>query len=285
MTIFTHDPRITPARADLAAEHLTGVIAAPRYARARLMRVAHALAPLSQSPARDIPIDTQALRGESVDVYEIDQEGWAWGQLRGDKYVGYMPAEALREDVATPTHRVSVIRTFVYPGPNMKLPPLMALSLGAAVAVRGGKDAFSAVEGGYVWRAHLAALDAFESDFVAVAERFLHAPYLWGGKTSQGIDCSGLVQVSLGSSGRACPRDSDMAEKALGTPLAIADDLSSLRRGDLIYWKGHCGIMRDADELLHANGHHMLVASEPLRVARDRIRAIGAGPITSIRRL
>ena len=137
----------------------------------------------------------------------------------------------------------------------------------------------------FVFADHLQPVDTREKDFVAVAERFLHVPYLWGGKTSLGIDCSGLVQVSLEAAGIAAPRDTDLQEKAIGTPLAFDADLTGLRRGDLVFWRGHVGIMRDETTLLHANAHHMLVVSEPLRAARDRILGKTWQPITSIKRL
>jgi cell wall-associated NlpC family hydrolase len=279
------DRRFTPARADLAADHLRGKIDAPRYVAARAMRVVEECIPLSREPSREGSIDTQALFGEAVDVYDVDEEGWAWGQLRRDGYVGYLPAEGMRPERAAPTHRVGVIRTFVYPGPNMKQPPLMALPLGAEVVSTGERGAFLAIDGmGFVWSAHLNALDTFESDFIAVAERFLNVPYLWGGKTSAGLDCSGLMQVSLCACGVDAPRDSDVMEKNLGAPVTFNDELAGLQRGDLVFWKGHVGVMRDPNVLLHANGHSMMVSSEPLRVARDRIRAHGS-EITSIKRL
>ena len=279
------DRRFTPARADLAAESLRGLVSAPRYAAPRPMRVVEELLPLSRERRRDAPIDTQALFGEMVDVYEIDEEGWAWGQLTRDGYVGHMPAEGLRDAGAPPTRRVSAVRAHVYPAPDMKLPPVMALPLGAEFAAGDERGDFVAVAGaGFVWRAHTSARSEREADHVAVAERFEHVPYLWGGKTSLGIDCSGLAQVSLGAAGIAAPRDTDVMEAAAGEPLAFDAGLSGLARGDLVFWKGHVGIMRDAATLLHANGHRMRVSSEPLRAARDRILAAAGGDITSIRR-
>lgn len=280
------DRRFTPARADLAAERLRGEIAAPRFVAPRAMRVVAELLPLSREPRRDIPIDTQALYGEAVEIYDIDAEGWAWGQLSRDGYVGYLPMEGLHAAASRPTHRVIAPRTFVYPGPDMKLPPIMALPLGAEVAPGDARGNFFPVDGvGFVWRSHAAPLGFRENDFVAVAEQFLGVPYLWGGKTFSGLDCSGLVQVSLAAAGRPSPRDTDVIERGVGSPLAFDASLAGLRRGDLVFWKGHVGIMRDNSELLHANGHFMMVTSEPLVVARDRILAATGGAITSIRRI
>jgi hypothetical protein len=277
------DKRLTPARPDLAAEYLRGQVEARAYAPGSQMHVVHETLPLFPQPTREGPIDTHALFGETLVVYEIDGEGWAWGQLTSDGYVGYLPTEGLREVGAAPNRKVIAPRTLVYPGPSMKLPTWGALPLGARVAVAQESGDFAEVPGlGFVWREHLAGLDHAEPDFVAVAERFLHAPYLWGGKTSSGLDCSGLLQIALGAGGVAAPRDTDMMEKALGAPIDMA---AGLRRGDIIFWKGHVGVMRDAQTLLHANGHHMLVVSEPLSVARERIVAKTGADVTSVRRL
>ena len=277
------DKRLTPARPDLAAEYLRGQVEAKAYSPGSQMHVVHETLPLFPQPTREGPIDTHALFGETVVVYEIDGEGWAWGQLRSDGYVGYLPVEGLREGAMTANRRVIAPRTLVYPGPSMKLPTWGALPLGGLVAAVRESGDFAEVPGlGFVWRAHLVGLDHAEPDFVAVAERFLHVPYLWGGKTSSGLDCSGLLQIALHASGVAAPRDTDMMEKALGAPIDMA---AGLRRGDIIFWKGHVGVMRDAQTLLHANGHHMLVVSEPLAVARERIVAKTGADVTSVRRL
>lgn len=283
MTQF--DKRLTPARPDLAAAHLKGKVAAARFVDSVRMQVVAPIADLKSAPAPDAGLDTQALAGEIVAVYERE-EGWAWVQLASDSYVGYLPEAALAADVIAPTHRVTTRATFVYPGANMKQPVAETLPFGARVAIVETSGDFARLaRGGFVFARHLAPVGSREKDFVAVAEGMIGAPYLWGGKTPLGVDCSGLVQASLAACGFAAPRDTDMQAKGLGEHLAIADDLVHLRRGDLIFWKGHVGIMRDTETLLHANGHHMLVASEPLKEARERIARNSFGAITAIKRL
>jgi hypothetical protein len=283
---MTHfDPRLTPARPDLAAAYLRGKTAAADYVEGRAMHVCVGTADLRHAPAPDAPLDTQALFGEDVMLYE-DHEGWGWVQLACDGYVGYMSMAALAEGQINPTHRVIVNRSFVYPGPDLKLSARDALPLGAAVNVRATKGGFAQIDdAAFVFSGHLLPSDERPQDFVTVAERLLHAPYLWGGKTSLGIDCSGLVQISLDAAGIDAPRDTDLQEHALGLPFAVDTDLADLRRGDLVFWRGHVGIMRDETTLLHANAHHMLVASEPLRIARDRNLATASQPIRAIKRL
>ena len=278
------DRRLTPARPDLAAASLRGLLDAPRFVEGRAMRVAQAVVDLRRDPQPDSGVETQALFGERVTVYE-EHEGWAWAQLERDSYVGYLPAAALAAEAGAPTHRVCVPWTFLYPAASMKMPRAGGLPLGAQIEVVAEEGDFARLaSGGFVWRHHLVARDHAEAGFVAVAEGFLHAPYLWGGKSWRGVDCSGLVQIALHAAGRDAPRDTDMQEKALGAPVALDDERDGLRRGDLIFWKGHVGIMRDAATLLHANGHHMQVASEPLAAARKRILLSGAGDVTSVRR-
>ena len=278
------DRRLTPARPDLAAISLQGIVAAPRYVAPRRMRVRAEVVALRAEPHPEAGMDTQALFGERIDVYEIDMEGWAWGQLARDGYVGYLAADDLADDSAeaAATHRVLAPRTFVYPARNMKTPPLSALPMNALVHAMDSDGTFARLREGYVWAPHLAPLDFAENDFVAVAEHFLHAPYLWGGKTWQGLDCSGMIQIALQAGGIEAPRDTDMQAAHLGTPLPLD---ANLMRGDLMFWKGHVGVMRDADILLHANGHFMQVTAEPLIEARARIAANSFGEITTIRRV
>jgi len=281
MSPISFDRRMTPARADLAAARLRGLIEAPRYAEGARLMVIQASAPLRRAPDGGAVFETEALFGETVTLYD-EAGGWAWVELERDGYVGYLPRGALGPPGQS-THRVAALRTHAYPAPDIKRPPLMALSLGALVAIaRRVGDFVAADDGFYLWAGHVAPLEAYESDFVAVAERFLETPYLWGGRTSEGIDCSGLVQTALAATGVKAPRDSDMMEAALGGPLPPG---AGLRRGDLAFWKGHVGILRDSETLLHANGWRMKVASEPLADACARTAAGGGGEITSIHRL
>jgi cell wall-associated NlpC family hydrolase len=279
---MSFDPRVTPARPDLAAAHLHGKVQADRFVAGVAFEVFDPVAPVRQSPVADAMLVTEALKGERVTIYDEDGEGWGWGQLHADGYVGWLPMNALGAPGGEPTHKVAALRTILFPGRSIKAQPVEGLPLGCRVAVIGEDGRLARLaSGGYVPAHHLAPLDAAAPDFVAVAERFLGVPYLWGGKTSLGIDCSGLVQVALTAGGIACPRDSDM-QRAIGTAVESGDP-AGLRRGDLVFWKGHVGIMRDAATLLHANAFHMAVTAEPLQDAAARAAETG-GEVIAVRR-
>jgi cell wall-associated NlpC family hydrolase len=252
---------------------------------AELREVVDPQAPVLRSPSPDAALDTQALKGERVTVFETTPEGWCRGALEADGYAGWLPANALTAPGPAATHKIAVPRTLVFPGPSIKLPPLEGLSLGCRLAVARIEEPFAVLHsGGYVPARHLARIDTFALDMVAVAEQFLHVPYLWGGKTSLGLDCSGLVQIALTACGLPCPRDSAVQQQALGVALAPAPELSALRRGDLLFWKGHVAIVRDPVTLIHANAFHMAVAIEPISAAIARITAAGS-ELSSVRRL
>lgn len=278
------DPRCHAYRDDLAAADLQGLVTAARFVPGLARQVASELVGLRKEPRADAELCTEALFGERLTVFD-ERDGWAWVQLARDRYVGYVPSAALSSVMFAASHRVVVPRTFVFPAANIKTPPIMALGRNAEIAVRGTSGRFVELQsGGFVYTAHTAPLAERASDFVTVALSFLHVPYLWGGRTWLGLDCSGLVQVALEAAGRVCPRDSDMQAAELGEPLADIDILEDLRRGDLVFWPGHVGIMVDSDQLIHANAHAMMVAIEPLIEANARSEKAGAA-ITVVRRL
>ncbi len=278
------DPRLTPARPDLAAKYLEGRIEAKRFVTGEAFEISDSIAPLRGAPSSEAMLLTQALMGERVTIYDRDGEGFAWGQLNSDGYVGWLPDRALTKPAAAPTHKITALRTFAFPGPSIKLPPVDTLVMGAAVTVIRDDGVFAVTRGGwYLPRQHVGPIDRHVDDFVAVAEQFVGTPYLWGGKSGLGIDCSGLVQVALNAAGIGCPRDSDMQQDGLGRALDAAES-RKLRRGDLMFWNGHVAIARDADTIVHANAHHMATTIENTRVAIARIKAAGS-EITAIKRL
>ncbi|WP_336485775.1 C40 family peptidase [Methylobacterium nigriterrae] len=277
------DPRLTPARPDLADIALQGSVAAERFVAPEPRRVRVPSAPLRRAPREDAGIDTEAVMGEAVRLYE-ERDGHAYVQLVRDGYVGYLPAASLGPAEPAPTHRVRALRTFLYPAPDLKRPNRGHLGLGAAFAAEGREGDYLRLAGdAYVFAPHCEAAGWREPDYAATAERLVGTPYLWGGRTSLGLDCSGLVQLALDLAGLPCPRDADQQERGLGRALPL--DLGQLRRGDLVFWRGHVGLMLDAERLIHANGHHMAVAVEPLVVAVARILEKSYGPVTGLRRL
>jgi cell wall-associated NlpC family hydrolase len=237
--------------------------------------------PLKKFPCLEAGVETEALRGEVFNVYE-EQNGWLFGQLEQDNYVGWVLGQGLVKAVSAATHKVKVPRTFTYPAANMKLPYMGALSMGCAVQIVDIKGGFACTAlGEYIWAAHLCEISVIEPDFVGVAEQFLHVPYLWGGKTSLGLDCSGLVQISLQAAVIEAPRDSDMQFNELG----VSVELNDVQRGDLVFWKGHVGIMIDSSTLLHANGHHMMVVKESFAGAVARIKEKSFGEVIGVKRM
>lgn len=278
------DARLHAFRPDLADAALQGRVESAHFVSPRMMQVVEPVVSVHKQPRFDAMQLTQALMGEAVKVF-AEEEGWAWVQLARDGYVGYVNGNALAGDVVDPTHRVAVPKTFLYPAANLKTQPVITVTMNAmvtGVAVEGNFTKLS--NGRFAYTPHLKPANACETDFVAVAQRFLEVPYYWGGKSALGIDCSGLVQLALEACGVAALRDSDMQEETLGERLMV-NDLDTLKRGDLVFWKGHVGIMTDAETLLHANGHHMMVAAEPLKEAVARIAAKDGQQVTAVRRL
>lgn len=271
--------RLTPARPDLAARRLTGRVEAVRFVEGMRRRATAGLLDLTATVEPRAELATQLLHGEVFTVYEERPDGLAWGQAEADGYVGYVSAAGLGPDRA-PGRRVSALWSHRYGGPSVKARVSGDLPFLADLDVTGEKRGFAALRGGgFAPAQHLAPTTG---DFVTQAGRFLGAPYLWGGRSARGLDCSALVQLALMAGGTPAPRDSDMQAALLGE--ALAED-GGLRRGDLVFWRGHVGIMADAETLLHANAHHVAVTLEPFASAAARIEAAGGGPVTARRRL
>jgi cell wall-associated NlpC family hydrolase len=285
------DPRLNAYRPDLAAAHLKGRVEATAFAEGTPRQVRVGTAGLRAEPRPDIGLASQLLFGDVFTVYE-EREGWSWGQAKSDSYVGYVSSEALDEAVIEPTHRVTALASHVYPEPDIKLPPRDVLPMSASVLVwlHGENEKFAELAaGGWVARQHISALGEIEPDYLVTAERLIGIPYLWGGKsTVTGIDCSGLVQISLALAGRRVPRDSDMQADSIGEALPEGADL---KRGDIVCFPGHIGFMADATTLLHANAYAMCVSKDPLKDVIERVRAEQARrqkprpPVTCVRRI
>ncbi|MBS0334936.1 MAG: C40 family peptidase [Proteobacteria bacterium] len=275
------DPRTTPVRDGIASSALEGVVRAEVYLDPKVRVCAAPAAGIFRAPDTASEQMNQLLFGEPFEVIE-DEGAFLWGQARRDGYVGYVAASALAEPRAEPpTHRITGLRTYAFAEPSIKSKAAGPYSMNALVSVEAVEGRLSKVAGaGWMANEHLARIgSAFETDWAAVAERFEGAPYLWGGRESLGLDCSGLVQAAMFACGRACPRDTDQ-QAGLGRP-AARDDFD---RGDLVFWRGHVAIGLDARRIVHANGFHMAVAIEPLDEAIARIDAAGVGQPTAFRR-
>ncbi|RDW13287.1 C40 family peptidase [Paracoccus thiocyanatus] len=268
------DPRLTPATERVALDSLRGILKRPAYTPGRPMRLARPLADLCRAPQGGR--DRQVNFGADLVVVE-QRQGWAFVQAAADGYCGWVRAEDLATEMPPITHRVSAPATHIYAQPDMKTPELAQLSLGARLSVTAMQGQFARLaQGGWVPVQHVA--DQPDHDPATVAARFLGTPYLWGGNSRNGIDCSGLVQAALGACALPCPGDSDMQEAAF--PPAEG----AIRRNDLLFWPGHVALALDAERMIHATAFAMAVIVEPIDQAITRIEAAGQGPLRSRRR-
>jgi len=275
------DPRVTPLRDGVAARSLEGLAPAEVYLDPKPMACAVPATGIHRAADLGAEQMDQLLFGEAFEALEDEAGGWIWGQARRDSYVGFVQAAHLAPAGPAPSHRVAALRTYAFEGPSIKSRALGCYSINALVSVERVEGRLAKVAGaGWMTAEHLSPIGVFETDPVAVAERFLGAPYLWGGRESIGCDCSGLVQQALFACGRACPRDTDQQAE-----LGEAIGRQAFGRGDLVFWKGHVALGLDGERIVHANGHHMMTAIEPLETAITRIEAAGYGPPTGFRRL
>jgi len=280
------DPRLNAFRDDLADARLEGRVKAARFVEGRPAQVQRGIADLRRRPEAKAPLDTQLLYGEQVRVFE-ESDGWAWVQNETDGYVGYVEASALATPKGTPTHRLRALRSFLYPEPDLKAPPLDCLSIASPVKVVATEGTYSALAGGgWLYTKHLQAIDETSPDFVATALEFLGTPYYWGGRSSIGLDCSTLVQLSLACAGVPVLRDSYQQATTVGEALnGLPGGDIALERGDLVFSPGHVAVMLDESHVLHANGFTMSVAIEKLEALEGRVRAETGGGFTGLRRI
>lgn len=286
MKIDPFDHRLTPARADIAADFLEAEIEAPKYVKGEPCRVLRGRLSVREKPDASARQSTELLFNERFIVYER-KGGWAWGQNQTDGYVGYVKEEGLGPDTDAPySNEIQALRSYVFPEPDLKSTPLDMLHLSTRVRVTGESGKYSRIdygsEGGWIYTPHLCALNEIEPDYLSTAELFMGAPYGWGGRSSFGLDCSALVQLALARAGITAPRDSDMQEAAVGE--VVEGGLDAAQPGDLLFTAGHVMFLAEPGILLHANGHHMAVAYEALTDFMDRTRDMDI-PIRTIRRL
>ena len=282
----TLDRFLNAYRDDLADARLKDQVAAPRYVEGRPAGVLRGIADLRRAPSPAAPLDTQLLYGEAVSVFD-DKDGWAWVQNQADGYVGYVESAALGAPPPAPTHRLRALRSFLFPEPNLKAPPLDCLSIASRVRVVSSEGAYSEIAGGgWLYTRHLQPIGDSSPDFVATALEFLGTPYYWGGRSSIGLDCSTLVQLSLTCAGANVLRDSYQQATTVGEALNGLPGEVALERGDLVYSPGHVAIMLDDAHVVHANGFTMSVAIEPLAALEGRVRKeTGGKGFSVVRRL
>lgn len=272
-----NDRRLTPANGRVAAQHLSGRVVSDNFVAGEAAMIGQVVVDLCAAPQGKR--DRQLLLGAAVVVYERC-DGWAFVQAKRDGYVGYVPESALTAP-AQPTHRVGTLATHAFEGESFKSRDLLHLPFGVEVTVIDERHKMFETSFGFVPKKHLRPLAQPFSDPATVAQLFFGTPYLWGGNSSQGIDCSGLVQTAYQACGHLCQGDSDMQMDGFGGSIP---DGEPLQRGDLVFWKGHVAMMVDETTLIHANAHHMATVYEGLEQATLRIKAQGDGAVLARKR-
>lgn len=270
------DRRLTPFSGTVALQSLRGQVTA-EFVPGEPFAVILPLAELCDQP--DGARDRQVFLGDRGLLVER-RDGWAFVQMTKDGYCGWLPLAALGADEEA-THWVSAPASHLYPGPDLRLREKGMLSMTSRLRVLGETDGWLETTRGFVPAKHVKPLGEWHKDPVAVAQTYLGVPYLWGGNGRAGLDCSGLMQLSLCACGIDCPGDSDMQMK-MGAPVP---DKKPMKRGDLIFWKGHVAMAMNADFIIHATAAYMAVAAEPLKTTLSRLSGAPNGAIIARRRV
>ncbi len=283
MTKIELDRRLNAYRDDIADIKLQGRVIAREYVSGEKYQAATGLTPIYNVPDMGTPMINQLLYGEYFTVFEINGE-WAWGQSVNGGYVGYCPIGNLTPDLHACTHHVSALSSHIFPEPNLKSRPVDLVHMMSNISVVDEKQTNGFVplaDGNWIYATHISK--DYGSDPVSEALKFLYTPYLWGGRSNTGIDCSGLIQIAFASVGISVPRDADLQEQKIGT---VLDEEEVPEHGDLAFFPGHVGIMLDDMHLLHANAHHMRVSIDPLREVIDIVSfQTDKPPLSCIKRL
>ncbi len=284
------DPRVYPYRKDIAADFLEGRVETKKFVSSKEKRLGVSWSPVMCHPrtintgASDILQASELLFGEAFSVFE-EKDGWSWGQCKHDGYVGYVRSSNLFQTLNEPNHWVSAISSLVFPDSKGEYPPLMRLSIMSGVSVDMVEGEFSRLaSGGWVFNKHIKPIGEIQPDFMATASMFNREPYLWGGRGGQGIDCSGLIQISLAAAGVFVPRDADQQAEGIGIDITFSNNISELQPNDIVFFPGHVGIYLGSGALLHASSHEMMVVTQSLEVIIDRMEERHGQGITHVRR-
>ncbi len=284
------DPRVYPYRKDIAADFLEGRVKSKKFISGKEKRLGVSWAPVMSKPCiaskeeNNILQASELLFGESFFVYE-EKDGWSWGQCNHDGYVGYIKSSNLFKTLDEPNHWVSAISSLVFPDSKGEYPPLMRLSMTAGVKVDSVEGDYARLaSGGWIFKKHIKPIGEIQPDFLATASMLSREPYLWGGRGGQGIDCSGLIQVSLATAGLIVPRDTDQQANNIGIDVPLSKNKFNLQPSDIIFFPGHVGIYLGSGALLHASSKEMMVVTQSLEVVVARMKERHGRGITRVRR-
>ena len=260
------DRRITAIRKDIASDYFKGLIKRKKFVEGVKHTVISNYSPLHSS--KSSTISSQLLFGEQVYVFD-QSNGWSWVQGMRDGYVGYTPSKNLKKQRIKSSHKVSSLRTFVYSSSNIKSDVITYLSLNSLVLISDRRNNFVKIKNlGWCFKNDFEKISKSNFNIVELSKKYLGTPYLWGGRDSMGIDCSGLVLNIMQMNCINFPRDTDLQESFVTKSIKYE---KNLRAGDLVFWKGHVAMMVDKKNIIHANAFHMITNIEPLQTVKKRI--------------